>query len=127
MHPVSYTHLEATVTVHQLAEDLAVTAPVDVAVMVFPAVSAAFVKSNEVGHTERPPRQPVSRRKGGYERLVLLDHALHAVVTARPVSYTHLDVYKRQPRRSTPHNRSHALRRPPDAGATSPPPRRTWP
>ena len=33
--------------------------------------------------TERPPRQPVSRRKGGYERLVLLDHALHAVVTAR--------------------------------------------
>ena len=33
--------------------------------------------------TERPPRQAVSRREGCYERLVLLDHALHAVVTAR--------------------------------------------
>lgn len=48
---LAVTTLEATVTVHQLAEDLAVTAPVDVAVMVFPVVSAAFVKSNEVGAT----------------------------------------------------------------------------
>lgn len=48
---LAVTTFEATVTVHQLAEDFAVTAPVDVAVMVFPVVSAAFVKSNEVGAT----------------------------------------------------------------------------
>lgn len=32
--------------------------------------------------TERPPRQPASRRDGCYERLIFFDHSLHAVVTA---------------------------------------------